>query len=318
MGHLRDCYAKYGPPRRRNRSAVPAGVVTALLFLFLSVTRINSAAVVDLSGEWKLKLVACLAGERVCPKKIGDVAKESHIALPSNLHSTFPWFYGEALFSRTIEYQPTAGVATPDLLLLGSIGSVDETRINGVLIGKEGHYTPGSIVSAWNKVRAYEVPPGVLRPGKNTIEVKVTVLDFKAGIHAGPLELTSTRSAQYDLLWFRILREYTYIAIPLLLLVVMIAFMTAITYWQKDDGNGFLVAAFFSYLVHSAYFIPLPWSIEYLTFDKIHWIGRIWSVMFSALYFAKNLGFYKWKRDSSSIIFGIAPSPVYWAKNRPL
>lgn len=277
--------------------------LAGIFFLFLLTDL--SALSIDLSGIWNLKFVHCLANERRCAQNLASATGEQRVSLPANLHSNYPWFYGEVIFTRSFTYQAQGKDSVPDLLLLGSIGSVDETRINGILIGKEGQYAAGSIVSAWNKVRAYELPAGILRPGQNEIEIRVTVLDFKAGIHAGPLELTHARPVQYHLLGLRILREYIFIAIPLLLMVVVMAFLTAITYWQRDDGNGFLVAAFFTYLVHSIYFLPLPWSIEYLTFNKIQWVGRIWSVMFSALYFAKNFGFYSWRRDSLWIIFGI-------------
>lgn len=157
-------------------------------------------------------------------------------------------------------------------------------------------------------MRAYEIPAGILRKGANRIEVKIIVLDPKAGIHAGPMEITNAHAAQSFLPWFHLVREYVYLSIPLLLLVVMVSFLSAIPYWQKDDGNVFLVSAFFSYLIHSAYFIPLPYSFDYLTFNKIQWIARIWSVMFSALYFAKNLGFFQWKRETFWAFFGGALS----------
>lgn len=263
-----------------------------------------AAPKIDLTGEWTLKLVGCLAGEGDCTARLAAVRREVQIALPSNLHSAYPWFYGDAVFSRSFRYEIPSGDSPPNLLVLGSIGSIDETRINGLLVGKEGNDSEGSTVSAWNKVRAYELPAGILRQGLNQVEVRVRVLDYKAGIHSGPLHITHARRSQYVLLGMRVLREYIFQAIPLLLIVVMAAFLMVIAYWQKGQGNSFLVAAFFSYLIHSVYFIPVPLSIDYLTFNKIQWIARIWSVMFSALYFAGNLGYFKWRHEILWIILG--------------
>ncbi len=279
-------------------------LLTLLASYFL--THAVFANPVDLTGTWDVQLISCLPAEAQCHLQRTEAIHR--LNFPANLHETFPWFYGEALFKREFNHSIMKADENLNMLILGSIGSIDETRINGILIGKEGHHAEASTLSAWNKVRTYEIPPGVLRQGINTIEVKVIVLDSKAGIHAGPMEITNAHAAQSFLPWIRLAREYVYLAIPLLLLVVMVSFLSAIPYWQKDDGNVFLVAAFFSYLIHSAYFIPLAFSIDYLTFNKIQWIARIWSVMFSALYFAKNLGFFKWKRETFWVIFGCALS----------
>lgn len=266
---------------------------------------IAAAPVMDLAGAWSVTLQGCLAGETACEKNLSQsTERNAGINLPENLHSRFPWFYGKALFTKTVEYQKQNGTPEPNLLILGSIGSVDETRINGVLIGKEGQHGTGDVVSAWNKVRAYEIPAGLLSPGKNTIEVRVTVLDYKAGIHAGPLQIVNAHSAQFEIFFMRVWREYIFQAIPLLLIVVMSAFLMVVKYWQKDQGNLFLVMAFFSYLIHSFYFFPIPLSVDYLAFSKIQWIARIWSVMFSALYFARNMGYFRWKHEFFWIALG--------------
>lgn len=257
---------------------------------------------VDLTGNWQVQLVSCGPGEKACQENFTNIPR--FIEQPSNLHAHYPWFYGEAVFRRTFEYRPEAGMAAPDLLLLGSIGSVDETRLNGVVVGREGKVTSDHTTSAWNKVRAYELPAGVLRAGLNTIEIKITVLDYKAGIHAGPLKLIAGDSATYSLLGLRLWREYIFAGIPLLLIIVVTAFLMVIAYWQKGQGNAFLVLAFLSYLIHSFYFLPVPIGIDYLWYIKLQWVARIWSVMFSALYFASNLGYFQWRHEILWIILG--------------
>ena len=275
------------------------------LLLFLPCQLAASPAM-DLSGRWNLQLRSCLPNESTCTLKLSALsAKATTVDLPANLHAQYPWFYGEMLLTRTFEHQPKNGAELPNLLILGSIGSVDETRINGVLIGKEGAHGPGSVISAWNKVRAYEIPGGLLKTGQNTIEVRIIVLDYKAGIHAGPLQVTNALSAQFELFGMRIWREYIFQAIPLLLIVVMAAFPMVITFWQKDQGNLFLVLAFFAYLIHSVYYFPIPLPVDYIIFAKTQWIARIWSVMFSALYFARNMDYFRWKHEFLWIALGL-------------
>ncbi|MFZ5629593.1 MAG: sensor histidine kinase [Spirochaetota bacterium] len=260
----------------------------------------------DLSGAWQVRLVSCLPGEKQCQLHLN--AEPQSLELPANLHAIYPWFYGEAVFERTFQYENAKEISQHDLIILGSIGSVDETRINGILIGKEGYRTQNVVLSAWNKVRAYEIPEGTLLNGTNTIQIKITVLDHKAGIHAGPLKLTDGNSARYSLLALQIWREYIFVGIPLLLMIVVVAFLMVVAYWQKRQGNAFLVLAFFSYFMHSFYFLPIPLGIDYLNYAKLQWIARIWSVMFSALYFARNLGYFRWHHEIIWLILGFSLS----------
>lgn len=62
-------------------------------------------------------------------------------------------------FMLTAEQAAQAGS-----LMLGTIDDSDTTFINGVKIGSTG---------SWNTARKYKLPLGILKPGKNTIAVKV-------------------------------------------------------------------------------------------------------------------------------------------------
>ena len=268
------------------------GVWRILAVLALTLPAATHAAEIDLAGTWKLRLVACLPGETVCAAKLKALPQDQPLAtnLPANLHSTFSWFYGEAHFSRTFEYEPQKNEPGPDMLLLGSIGSVDQTYVNGVLIGHEGLYEADAIVSTWNKLRTYRLPATVLKPGTNTIEVHAKVLDIKAGIHAGPLKMGHARQILIQTYPLQFVREHIFTASPIISLILIFAFFITAKYWRDAEGRGFLIGATCAYLVHSLYFTPIPIVTEYLIFLKLQWSGRIFSMTLITLYFLSNFG----------------------------
>lgn len=75
---------------------------------------------------------------------------------------------GEAVFRKTVEIP--AELAGHDLLLsLGQIDDRDVTAVNGQIVGQ----SPPGTESQWNVKRVYRVPAAILRPGVNTIAVRI-------------------------------------------------------------------------------------------------------------------------------------------------
>ena len=70
---------------------------------------------------------------------------------------------GSVWFRKEIEVPPSM-LAGEAMLKLGTVVDADETYINGKLVGSTGYRYPP---------RRYRVPEGVLKPGKNTIAVRV-------------------------------------------------------------------------------------------------------------------------------------------------
>lgn len=64
---------------------------------------------------------------------------------------------------------------------LGMIDDSDTTYVNGVVVGQT--------INAWNRIRAYHVPPTTLHEGDNVVAVKVTDLGAGGGIHGEPDQL---------------------------------------------------------------------------------------------------------------------------------
>jgi sialate O-acetylesterase len=76
-------------------------------------------------------------------------------------------FNGAVWFRR--EVQLPHDWASPSTLHLGRLDDFDHTYVNGVLVGAHPQGTPLSCEIARN----YQIPGGVLRPGRNTISVRI-------------------------------------------------------------------------------------------------------------------------------------------------
>jgi signal transduction histidine kinase len=263
--------------------------VTLLLVVTCCGFMTNAHALpADLSGDWQVRLLSCLPTEAECLKRRTNEIYTVHA--PMNLHDRFPWFFGVAEYTLTFKHHVARPPAQhePDMLVLGSIGSIDETYINDVFIQREGIYSTGSVVSAWNKVRVYHLPTGVLKEGDNRLRVRATVLDFKAGIHSGPLRLGDAQELLPASIGYQYLREYLFFGPPILTFVMVLVLLITAKYWQRDEGNLYLILASAGYILHCLYFVPVPFFRDYLFLLKLQWIGRIVSVVFTTTYFLSN------------------------------
>jgi sialate O-acetylesterase len=82
------------------------------------------------------------------------------------------------------------------VLMLGMIDDIDQTYINGKLVGSTGDwnfdYVPTNFNRnyEWEKIRSYYIPANVLLPGReNTIAVRVFDGYIDGGIYKGPIGL---------------------------------------------------------------------------------------------------------------------------------
>lgn len=84
------------------------------------------------------------------------------------------------------------------VLLLGRIDDIDETYLNGELIGSTGRIrsngTVGRIREEYRELRAYVIPRSALKPGqKNVIAVRVFDNFKVGGIYEGPIGIVTER-----------------------------------------------------------------------------------------------------------------------------
>lgn len=79
------------------------------------------------------------------------------------------------------------------ILLLGKIDDIDETYLNGRRIGRTGFMhrdiERDELSTEWLEPRAYTIPRGLLKPGTNTIAVRVCDVWLHDGIYDGPVGL---------------------------------------------------------------------------------------------------------------------------------
>ena len=93
---------------------------------------------------------------------------------------------GVVWFRKEIDL-PASLASQPLTLALGKVDDADSTYINGVRVG----YT-----SAYNQPRAYQVPAGLLRPGRNVIAVRVLDTGGGGGITGEPAEVALRGASQ--------------------------------------------------------------------------------------------------------------------------
>lgn len=87
---------------------------------------------------------------------------------------------GVVWFRKTIQLPSNASRSEAEISL-GPVDDSDDTWINGIKVG--------GIKNQYSRRRIYKIPPGVLKPGKNTIAVRVEDLNGQGGINGKPADM---------------------------------------------------------------------------------------------------------------------------------
>ncbi len=112
-----------------------------------------------------------------------DHGKWKTMKLPGHFENAgLPEFDGVVWFRKTIELSTEQAKSTA-ILYLGQIDDMDVTWVNGTRVG--GYEDPGHHYT----VRNYPVPAGLLKPGRNTIAVRVMDHGSLGGIAGNPEQL---------------------------------------------------------------------------------------------------------------------------------
>jgi hypothetical protein len=152
--------------------------------------------VLDLSGRWRFSL-----GDKAYwkDKNFNDNEWEK-INVPSSWENQgFPGYNGYAWY-RTSFILSSEFRKTDLYLILGYIDDVDQTYINGHLIGISGDYPP-KYRTAYNALRKYFLPKEYLNyNGENVIAVRVYDAELDGGIISGKIGLyTNENGFQPDI-----------------------------------------------------------------------------------------------------------------------
>ena len=169
----------------RNQNLIKAGNYLAL-FALLAFAPANAQEwrrALSLRGEWKFEIgdnPAYSEGEY-------DDSRWEQLHVPGAWENQgFPGYDGYAWYRKSFQ---TPAQAQEYLLYVhfGSIDDVDETYINGKLIGYQGGFPP-RYETAYNLSRNYLIPKEFLNPtGKNVIAVRVYDDDLAGGIMEGDI-----------------------------------------------------------------------------------------------------------------------------------
>ncbi len=106
------------------------------------------------------------AGKKAAARETlaADDSSWEKMELPSMIEEAGLDIDGEIWFRRTIDV-PANAAGRKATLSLGIIDDADETWLNGVKVGETKN--------GWDKKRQYEIPAGVLKPGKNLLAIRV-------------------------------------------------------------------------------------------------------------------------------------------------
>ena len=137
--------------------------------------------VVDLSGRWKFSL----GDDMRWKEKTFNDDKWEKVYVPSSWENQgFHGYDGYAWYRKS--FKINNDLASKDLyLVLGYIDDVDQTFINGNLIGVSGGF-PNNYQTAYNAFRKYYIPKEYLnKDGNNIIAVRVYDDELDGGIMSG-------------------------------------------------------------------------------------------------------------------------------------
>lgn len=145
--------------------------------------RSSEKLVVDLKGQWRFSL-----GDESEWKKSGF--NDNHwdkIKVPSPWENQgFPGYNGYAWYRKTFRLPSDASYKNY-YLVLGYVDDVDQTYLNGKLIGISGGFPP-NYRTAYNALRRYYIPEDYLnKTGDNIISVRVYDAELDGGIVSGDI-----------------------------------------------------------------------------------------------------------------------------------
>lgn len=190
--------AAQGSRSARTTATWTSGLVVLLFFVTFGAHGREVDLFLDLRGEWLFEI-----GDRQEWAATGfDDTKWDRISVPSAWEDQgYAGYDGYAWYRKHIRL-PQGSEGKILYLRPGNIDDVDEVYVNGRFIGFSGQFPP-EYITAYNAVREYLIPPGLLDPQKdNVIAIRVYDQELSGGIVYGRTGIYADRSplrADYDL-----------------------------------------------------------------------------------------------------------------------
>ncbi len=153
---------------------------------------------------------------------------------------------------------------------LGRISMVDQTWLNGQLIGASGRLPP-DFFSAWNKSRFYTAPAGILHAdGKNVLAVKIW-LGGEGGVLGSP-SFGDLQSAERHWEFEDLINSSLNEAISFILAIFSLYFLWLYIKRRKAKENLFYALTSFLFACYLSNFwffrMPVSASVSYLDFQR--------------------------------------------------
>lgn len=269
-------------------------ILSAIASLF--TTDLNIYAL-DLAGEYRLRLLECAESERECREKVKK-KNEYIVRQPQNLREVVPFFSGRAVLETTF----TTGEIADAALLIGGIGTVDKTYINGHMIGSSGFTDhEGNVLPAWNRVRFYSIASDFLnKNNENRLRIEFQAFNVKSGIFRGPVKIDSYDNLVSEYFWLRFVYELIHYMTFGIIIISLFYLITIASLRDNKLAYYYLAATIGVYFLRSLYFIELPFSVDYLMFLKIQISGMATAFWSGGTYVVTNM---TQKRDIKMELF---------------
>jgi len=146
---------------------------------------VNEKNYIDLEGNWRFSI----GDDTIWASPDYNDNNWEKIKVPANWEDQgFHGYNGYAWYRKTFEI-PKELIGSNFILNAGFIDDVDQTYINGRLIGMSGGFPP-QYVTAYDAHREYYVPKEILKEGKNTIAIRVYDSQLGGGITGGAVGLS--------------------------------------------------------------------------------------------------------------------------------
>ena len=156
---------------------------------------------INLIGIWKFKLGDELSWKR---PQLND-SEWFNVFVPSFWETQgYSKYNGFAWYRKTFTY-PSEAPNKKMVLLLGKVDDIDQTFLNGTLVGSIGNWDFDDVPvmfnqnNEWETIRSYYIPDSLLTPGEEmTLAVRVYDGYMDGGIYEGPIGfVTQEKYKQY-------------------------------------------------------------------------------------------------------------------------
>lgn len=205
-----DAYRKYYIPKeylnkkgeniiavRVYDNELDGGIISGKIGLYISDSGFEPD--INLSGIWSFRT----GDDSLFLKGKTEDIKTTQLMVPAHWdiqgyqdYDGFAWYKKTFLVPKEFDGENM-------ILLLGKIDDIDQTFVNGVLVGFTGNWNFNDIPTEFNKddeyqvKRVYSVPSKILKPGvENTIAVRVYDGFRDGGIYEGPVGLITIKNYQ--------------------------------------------------------------------------------------------------------------------------